>query len=70
MGNQISFSVNHMQHIGITVSDISISEAFYKKLGFNYVIQAPFILNGESCTCIMMKNKDVIIELYQLPEKQ
>jgi lactoylglutathione lyase len=70
MVNQISFSINHLQHIGIPVSDISVSETFYKRLGFNNVMQAPFMLEGDIGTCIMMKNKDVIIELYQLPGKQ
>lgn len=60
--------INHLQHIGIPVSDIRISEEFYKNLGFENVMQSEFVLEGRQGTCIMMKNKDVIIEIYELPE--
>jgi len=68
MENQIHNLINHIQHIGIPVTDISVSEAFYSQLGFSNVMQSPFKEDGETGTCIMMKNKSVIIELYQLPE--
>jgi len=67
MKNQISSLINHIQHIGIPVTDIAVSEAFYSQLGFSNVMQSPFKEDGETGTCIMMKNKSIIIELYQLP---
>ncbi len=70
MKKQISEVINHLQHIGIPVSDFSVSEAFYKRLGFNKVMQSTFSEEGEQGTCIMLKNKDIILELYQLPEKK
>ncbi len=68
MKNQISSLINHLQHIGIPVTDINNSEAFYNLLGFNKVMQSSFDEDGDTGTCIMMKNKTIIIELYQLPE--
>jgi catechol 2,3-dioxygenase-like lactoylglutathione lyase family enzyme len=70
MEKHISSLINHLQHIGIPVSDIIVSEAFYRRLGFNKVMQSTFDEKGEPGTCIMLKNKDVILELYQLPEKK
>lgn len=70
MEKQISGLINHLQHIGIPVSDIVVSEAFYGRFGFNKVMESTFIEDGESGTCIMLKNKNIILELYQLPEKK
>lgn len=60
--------INHIQHIGLPVTDISKSVDFYQQLGFENVMQSPFQEEGKTGTCIMMKNKNVVIELYQLPE--
>ncbi len=68
MNNQISSLINHIQHIGIPVTNVAASEAFYKRLGFANVMQAPFQEDGQTGTCVMMKNKSIIIELYQLPD--
>ncbi len=70
MKEQFSIAINHLQHAGIPVTDIKISEAFYKRLGFSNVMEAGFSQNGEPGTCIMMQNKTVTIELYQLPGSQ
>ncbi|MDB5013086.1 MAG: hypothetical protein JWQ25_1288 [Daejeonella sp.] len=68
MENQVPITINHLQHAGIPVSDIAVSEIFYNRLGFENVMQSEFILEGKPGVCMMMKNKDVIIELYQLPD--
>lgn len=60
--------INHIQHIGLPVTNISNSVAFYQLLGFENVMQSPFQEDGQTGTCIMMKNKNVVIELYQLPD--
>lgn len=61
-------TINKLQHIGIPVTDMPVSEKFYQRLGFANVMQSPFELEGEKGVCVMMQNGDVIIELYQLPD--
>jgi lactoylglutathione lyase len=68
MENNLKSLINNIQHIGIPVTDITVSEVFYSQLGFSNVMQSPFKEDGKTGTCIMMKNKSIIIELYQLPE--
>lgn len=63
----IDINIRSLQHIGIPVTDIKRSEAFYIRFGFKNVMQAPFGKKGEEGICIMMKRGDIIIELYQLP---
>jgi len=60
--------INRIQHIGLPVTNIFNSVAFYQQLGFENAMESTFQEDGQSGTCIMMKNKDIIIELYQLPE--
>lgn len=66
----LNFRINHLQHIGIPVTDIKRSEAFYERLGFINAMTAPFTIDNEKGTCIMMKRDNMIIELYQMPEAQ
>ena len=70
MKDEIPAIINHLQHVGIPVTDIAVSETFYARLGFENIMRSPFTMDGETGDCIMMKNKSVIIELYQLPGKQ
>lgn len=60
--------INHLQHIGIPVTDIQVSEAFYQKLGFSKATSSAFDHKGSKGQMVMMQLKDIIIELYQLPE--
>ena len=60
--------INHLQNIGIPVTDLNVSEAFYRKLGFEKVTSSTFRHHGNEGQMMMMKLKDIIIELYQLPE--
>jgi catechol 2,3-dioxygenase-like lactoylglutathione lyase family enzyme len=69
METQLSTITKRLQHVGIPVSNIAVSEAFYCRLGFKNVMQSVFMIEDESGICIMMKNEDVIIELYQMPDK-
>ncbi len=64
----IDLQINAIQHIGIPVTNINNSQAFYERLGFTNVMQAGFGADGRRGTCIMMKRGNMIIELYQLPE--
>ncbi|WP_121808704.1 VOC family protein [Mucilaginibacter kameinonensis] len=68
MANVINLAINGIQHIGIPVTNIEVSQQFYSRLGFNNVMQAPFTDNGGTGTCIMMQRGNMIMELYQLPE--
>ena len=64
----IDLQINAIQHIGIPVTNIINSQAFYERLGFANVMQAGFGTEDQRGTCIMMKRGSMIIELYQLPE--
>jgi lactoylglutathione lyase len=68
MKDHAAITINSLQHIGIPVTDIALSEAFYTRLGFHKVMQKHFDMDGNTGTCIMMKQGTVLIELYQLPE--
>jgi catechol 2,3-dioxygenase-like lactoylglutathione lyase family enzyme len=67
----MNLKINHIQHIGIPVTDLSVSEAFYERLGFKNVMPSTFEHNGEKGGIVaMMKKSDMIIELYQMPKKE
>lgn len=70
MENQLAITINKLQHVGIPVSDVVKSEAFYNRFGFKNVMQSPFTADGETGTCVMMQLNDIILELYQMPAKQ
>ena len=65
----VLLSLNAIQHVGIPVTNIEVSELFYTNLGFENVMQASFMHQDETGRCIMMKQGNIIIELYQLPQK-
>ena len=62
--------IHKIQHLGIPAHDLEISIPFYERLGFENVMESPFEFDGGYGTCVMMKNHEVIVELYQMPEKQ
>ena len=62
--------IHKIQHIGIPVHCMEVSIPFYERLGFENVMESPFEFDGGFGTCVMMKNHEVIVELYQMPEKQ
>jgi catechol 2,3-dioxygenase-like lactoylglutathione lyase family enzyme len=67
----MDLKINHLQHIGIPVTDIRVSQAFYEKLGFHNVMPSTFEFNGEKGGIVgMMKRDNIIIELYQMPRKE
>lgn len=65
----VKLSITDIQHIGIPVTDLKTSTEFYEKLGFVMVMESPFEFNGGHGTCIMMKFGNIMMELYQLPER-
>ena len=62
--------IHRIQHIGVPAHDLEVSIPFYERLGFENVMEAPFEFDGAYGTCVMMKNHEVIVELYQMPAKQ
>ena len=66
----MNLKLNHIQHIGIPVTDIKRSESFYEKLGFKNVMSSTFEFNGGKGSVAMMKLNEMIIELYQMPESE
>ncbi|MEJ7738016.1 MAG: VOC family protein [Chitinophagaceae bacterium] len=66
----MNFKINHIQHIGIPVTDIKRPEEFYKRLGFGNVMDSEFEYNERKGMVVMMQRDDMIIELYQMPEKE
>lgn len=63
----MDLGINHLQHIGIPVTDIQVSQAFYSKLGFKKATGSGFDHKGSKGQMVMMQLKDIILELYQLP---
>lgn len=67
----MNLKINHIQHIGIPVTDIKKSEVFYEKLGFTNVMVSTFEIEAEKGGIVaMMKRETMIIELYQMPESK
>jgi len=64
----MEIKINHLQHIGLPVTDLKVSEAFYKKLGFMNATSSEFDHNGKKGKMMMMQLKAIVMELYQLPE--
>jgi lactoylglutathione lyase len=58
---------NGLQHIGVPVTDLERSKAFYSKLGFEEVMLRSFEFGGDTGWCCMMKRGPVVIEMYQMP---
>jgi catechol 2,3-dioxygenase-like lactoylglutathione lyase family enzyme len=66
----MDLQLNHIQHTGIPVTDLIKSEKFYESLGFNNVMTTGFEYNGGKGIVAMMKQHEMIIELYQMPETE
>ena len=69
-GGAMNLTLNHIQHIGIPVTNIKLSKAFYEGLGFKNVMETTFQYNGDTGNVVMMQLNDMIIELYQMPENE
>ena len=66
----MNLKLNHIQHIGIPVTNIKASEVFYERLGFKNVMDSTFVHNGAKGFVVMMQLNEMIIELYQMPETE
>ena len=66
----MNIKINHLQHIGIPVTNLKVSEIFYQRLGFKNVMENTFDFNRDKGKVAMMQNGNTIIEIYQMPEKE
>ena len=66
----MNLKLNHIQHIGIPVTNIKASETFYERLGFKNGMATTFQYNGGTGNVAMMKLNEMIIELYQMPDAE
>ena len=63
----MKLKINRLQHIGIPITDPVRSLAFYGKLGFEVVMNSSFTEKEGDGICWMLKNNEIILELYLLP---
>lgn len=66
----MNLKINHLQHIGIPIVDLEISQNFYERLGFQIAMHSTFMHEGAQGKVSMMKREEIIIELYQMPEPE
>lgn len=60
--------INHLQHVGIPVTDLGVSTAFYEKLGFENIMSSSFEFNSEGGGLVSMLHLNgIVLELYQMP---
>ncbi len=62
----MELKINHLQHVGLPVTDIRRSVAFYESLGFRDTMSREFVHQGETVRVAMMEKSGVVMELYQL----
>ena len=66
----MNLKINRLQHIGIPITDIKKSEAFYERLGFENVMSSTFTEHGAEGKVSMMRLNEIVVELYQMPEPE
>lgn len=65
-----NLTLKRIQHIGIPVTNLERSEAFYQRLGFENVMTSAFTHNGGQGKVAMMQSSEIIIEIYQMPDPE
>ena len=66
----MDLKLNHIQHVGLPVTNLETSEEFYRRLGFANVMASGFDYRGGRGSVSMMRRGEMILELYQMPEAQ
>lgn len=67
----MKLKINHLQHVGIPVTELEKGITFYESLGFKNVMTTTFLHGKSTGTVAMMQyKKKVVIELYQFPKKE
>jgi hypothetical protein len=62
--------INRLQHIGVPITDIEISQACFLRGGFYNVLCSVLFNKFKKGKVSMMKLGSIIIELYQMPEPE
>nr|WP_162549959.1 VOC family protein [Hymenobacter nivis] len=55
---------NRLQHVGLPITDLEASQAFYEKLGFHRATNATFDHAGAPGQVSVMQRGDIILEGY------
>lgn len=66
----MNLRINRLQHIGLPITNLQVSQAFYEKLGFEAVMRSTFDHEGGQGQVAMMQRGAIVIELYQMPEPE
>ena len=69
MNPLLSGNFQGLQHIGLPVTDLARSLAFYQRLGFETIMTAEFGADDDKGHVAMLQRASAVLELYQLPEK-
>ena len=64
----MNLKINSLQHVGLPIVDLAVSQQFYESLGFNNVMTSTFDHSDGTGHVAMMKLGNIIVELYQMPE--
>lgn len=59
-----------LQHIGIPVTNLDRSKAFYAQLGFEQVMRTDLPGASEGIQVAMMRHEKLTLELYQLEQEE
>ena len=59
-----------VQHLGLPVTDLERSKAFYLNLGFTQTMRADLPGQNEAIQVAMLQKDDLTIELYQLGSQE
>jgi catechol 2,3-dioxygenase-like lactoylglutathione lyase family enzyme len=59
-----------IQHLGVPVTDLEASRAFYARLGFECVMEKTFDDTHGPVTALMVQRANMVIELYLLPQDE
>ena len=66
----MNLKINHLQHIGLPITNLENSKKFYERLGFLPVMDSTFIHEGAEGKVSMMQLNTIVLELYQMPEPE
>ena len=66
----MDLKINHLQHVGLPITDLDRSMKFYARLGFAPVMESTFQHEGAAGRVCMMQLGPIVLELYQMPEPE
>jgi lactoylglutathione lyase len=66
----MKLKINRLQHVGLPVTDLGASRAFYQRLGFESAMEATFPHAEGQGQVAMMQRGELVLELYQMPEPE